>query len=436
MQFLYRRRNHLLAVVGHSKNVPADRTLHGFLSLSLFPFPQSIYRAVFPIRLGRLFLHFVFFLAFCSTTYSAIGQSIFSSRKKHTVEVTGYGDTEAEARLDAEVKAIVSTIGSFVTRQTEIVDDELISDKISEIAAGTISRLDIIRPFDGKSMTVKVQVSVTEVMKFCKNNGIGTDINGAAFAGEFNRQGRNESAEQTALSALSSKLNSILEKCFDFRVIAAEPTIDPYGSSSQSTKIPLLVEAYSNANIKIAYREIIQTLRGISMTQSEVDTYKKMGKEVFPLSVYSEDDIKRHYTGWNMRQPRFPPQTSSNTFYLRRDPRNLFNSIFSKGTVESLNKQFQVRFVGTEESISASSFESINMLMKDNKKYDVNSYAPYMYMSEIRRSPLDRIRYYSEDEVLVLPSREGVLTGVFKYDYKTDVNRVGRYKRVEVIPTR
>jgi len=180
MQFLYRRRNHLLAVVGHSKNVPADRTLHGFLSLSLFPFPQSIYRAVFPIRLGRLFLHFVFFLAFCSTTYSAIGQSIFSSRKKHTVEVTGYGDTEAEARLDAEVKAIVSTIGSFVTRQTEIVDDELISDKMSEIAAGTISRLDIIRPFDGKSMTVKVQVSVTEVMKFCKNNGIGTDINGAA----------------------------------------------------------------------------------------------------------------------------------------------------------------------------------------------------------------------------------------------------------------
>jgi hypothetical protein len=57
-------------------------------------------------------------------------------------------------------------------------------------------------------------------------------------------------------------------------------------------------------------------------------------------------------------------------------------------------------------------------------------------MSEIRRSPLDRIRYYSEDEVLVLPSREGVLTGVFKYDYKTDVNRVGRYKRVEVIPTK
>jgi hypothetical protein len=227
-----------------------------------------------------------------------------------------------------------------------------------------------------------------------------------------------------------------LEKCFDFRVIAAEPTIDPYGSSSQSTKIPLLVEAYSNANIKIVYREIIQTLRGISMTQSEADTYRKMGKEVFPLSVYSEDDIKRHYTGWNMRQPRFPAQTSSNTFYLRTNPRNLFNSLFSKGTVESLNKQFQVRFVGTEESISASSFEPINTLMKDNKKYDVNSYAPYMYMSEIRRSPLDRIRYYPEDEVLVLPSREGVLTGVFKYDYKTDVNRVGRYKRVEVIPTK
>lgn len=423
-----------MSVVGHPNNVPACLPLHGFFPLSLFSFLQSIYRAVFPVRVGRLFLHFVFLLAFCSTTYSAIGQSIFSSKKKNTVEVTGYGDTEAEARLDAEVKAIVSTIGSFVTRQTDIVNDQLISDKMSEIAAGTISRVEIIRPFDGKSMTIKAQVSVTEVMKFCKNNGIGTDLDGAAFAGEFNRQSRNESAEQTALSALSSKLNHMLERCFDFRVIAAEPTIDPYGSSSQSTKIPLLVESYSNGNIKIVYREIVQTLRGISMSKSEVDTYQKMGKEVFTFSVYSEDDIKRHYTGWNMRQPRFPPQTSSNTFYLRTNPHNLFQSLFSKGSVESLNRQFQVRFVGTEDRISASSFEPINTLMKSNKKYDVNSYAPYMYMSEIRRSPLDRIRYYSEDGVLVLPSGEGVLTGVFKYDYKTDVNRVGRYKRVEVIP--
>lgn len=435
MHSLSRRANHVLAVTGQPNHLSVGDSFHVYFPLSIFSLLHSIFYALFSARLATYFIRFSLLLAFFSTSYSAVGQSIFSSKKKNTVEVTGYGDTEAEARLDAEVKAIVSTIGSFVTRQTEIVDDQLISDKMSEIAAGTISRVDIIRPFDGKSMTIKVQVSVTEVMKFCKNNGIGTDINGAAFAGEFNRQSRNESAEQTALSALSSKLNSILEKCFDFRVIASEPTIDPYGSSSQSTRIPLIVESYSNANIKIAYREIIQTLQGISMTKSEADTYEKMGKEVFPISVYSEDDIKRHYTGWNMRQSRFPPQTSSNTFYLRTNPRNLFNSLFSKGTVESMNKQFQVRFVGTDEILGPSSFEPINTLMKDNKKYDVNSYAPYMYMSEIRRSPLDRIRYYSEDEVLVLPSKEGVLTGVFKYDYKTDVSRVGRYKRVEVIPT-
>ena len=221
------------------------------------------------------------------------------SGKTNVVEVTGYGKTEEEARMNAEVKAIVSTIGSFVTQQTEIVNDQLVSDKISEIVSGTITKVEVIKPFNGSSITIRAHVSVKEVMKFCKNNGIGTEIEGSAIASEFKRQERNESGEQTALSGLSGKIQAILNRAFDYKVIADEPKLNQYSKYNANREwvatdefiLPLTVEVYSNENFKILYQEIMTTLKGITMTPSEAATYKKMGKEVFEFSVFSENDI-------------------------------------------------------------------------------------------------------------------------------------------------
>lgn len=362
--------------------------------------------------------------------------------KTNKVEVTGYGKTEEEARMNAEVKAIVSTIGSFVTQETEIVNDRLVSDKIAEIAAGTITKVEVIKPYNGTSITILAYVSVKEVMTFCRNNGIGTEIQGASIASEFSRQERNESGERTALSGLSVKVAAILNRAFDYKVIADEPKLNPYSRYNEDRQwvatdefiLPLTVEIYSNDNFKMIYQEIITTFKGITMTPSEAATYKKMGKEVYEVSVFSEDEIKRYYTGWHTGNGTFPTRTPKNTFYLRNNPRDFFYDLFGESAVLKMQKRFDVRMTGSNDHVGSSSFTPIETLSNRYRKYDVNNYAPYMYMSELRRTPLDRIKYYSYSQTLVLPSQGGILTGVLALDYKVPIDRLKQYKKIEVIP--
>ncbi|MCX6264648.1 MAG: hypothetical protein NTZ47_08920 [Bacteroidetes bacterium] len=378
----------------------------------------------------------------CTSAKQGSQSTTGSASKSNVVEVTGYGKTEEEARMNAEVKAIVSTIGSFVTQETEVVNDRLVSDKIAEIAAGTITKVEPVKPFNGKSITIRAHVSVKEVMTFCKNNGIGTEIQGSAIASEFGRQERNESGEKVALSALSDKVAAILNRAFDYKIISDEPKLNPYSKYTADREwvatdefiLPLTVEVYSNDNFKIVYQEIITTFKGITMTPSEAATYKKMGKEVYEVSVFSEEDIKRYYAGWHTGNNMFPNRTAKNTFYLRNNPRDFFYNLFGQTAVLNMNKRFNVRMTGSTDQIGSSSFTPIETLSNRYRKYEVNNYAPYMYMSELRKTPLDRIKYYSYSQTLVIPSQGGVLTGVLALDYKVPIARLKQYKKIEVIP--
>ena len=97
------------------------------------------------------------------------------------------------------------------------MNDKLIKDKISEISSGTITKTEIVKPFDGKSMTIRATVSVSEVMSFCKKNGIGTTVNGTGIYNEISRMGNNQEGEEAALEALSTKVNALLKQSFEMK---------------------------------------------------------------------------------------------------------------------------------------------------------------------------------------------------------------------------
>ncbi|MBU3743937.1 MAG: hypothetical protein FGM61_05220 [Sediminibacterium sp.] len=396
-------------------------------------------------HLSSIVMAYLCFVFIACSPAKSLGQSgKSSSRKTNVVEVTGSGITEEEARMNAEAKAIISTIGSFVSQETKIENDRLLYDKITEIAAGTITKVEIVKPYNGSSLTIKAHVSVTEVMTFCKNNGIGAEIQGSAIASEFNRQQRNERGEGEVLSSLNTKLSAMLKRSFDFKVMVDEPTINTNsknnittqgGEASDEFVLPLTVEVTSNGNFKVIYQEIMNTLKGIAMTPSEVETYKKMGKDVYQVSVFSEDDIRKHYSDWNTGYGMFPNRTSKNTVYLRKNPREFFYSLFGEESVLRLNRNFSVRMTGTNDHISGNECKPIEKTNGSRfRKYEVNTYAPYMYMSQLRKTPIDRIKYYSYDQVLVIPAAGGVITGVFILDYKVDLEKLKQYKKIEVVP--
>jgi len=367
----------------------------------------------------------------CNTIQQVTG----GGGKTSTVVATGTGSNEEQARRQAEINAIISTIGSFVSQETTVMNDKLIQDKISEISSGTITKSEIIKPFDGKSITIRASVSVSEVMSFCKKNGIGTTVNGTGIYNEIARMGDNQDGEETALQALSTKVRALLKQSFDYRVIASDPSFEKNEnnrgnqriSSKNNITIPIKVEVYSNANIKMVFDEIKKTFRGISMNKSERDMYTKLGNRFYEVTILSEYEFDKEPLASPSYYYRKPANSiriyvmngngsskdivknDNNTFYIRLDPSNWCNT-FSADIEKSL-KAFTV-IVGADNRIDAGSF-----------RQTVESYITSFGGNN------------SQNKELILPDRKGVLSGVFSMDYSISIDQVKNLKKVEVIPT-
>lgn len=380
----------------------------------------------------------ILFIFLCAITISCntIQQATGVGGKTTTVVASGTGRNEEQARKQAEINAIVSTIGSFVSQETTVINDKLIQDKIAEISSGTITKTEIVKPFDGKSMTIRATVSVSEVMSFCKKNGIGTTVNGSGIYTEIERMGNNQDGEETALEGLSKKLESMLKQCFDYKVIASDPSFEKTGNSRSNQRIssrdniiiPLKVEVYTNANIKIVFDEIKKTFKGISMSRSEMEMYKKLGKRFYEVTILSEHEFDKEPVAspsYYYRKPAnsIPIQiingngsrkdivkTDNNTFYIRLDPGSWGNKLSEQ--IEENLRAFTV-MLGAGKRIGSGGF-----------KQTVES-----YMSNINWQ-------YTSQHDMIMPDRKGSLVGVFTMDYAVSLEQVKDLKKIEVVPAK
>ena len=207
--------------------------------------------------------------------------------KDQVVKVEGYGNTENEALLNAETRAVRLVLGSFVTRKKEIdgITERIINDKIQEIITGTIKNTKIISKFDGKKITIECTISSSEILSFCKNNGIETTMDGKGMFNEISKNSNNKDGEIAALSNLESELKGILAKSFDFEI----KVNDPQDNGDGTFNFTIEIMVYTNSNIKIIKDEIAKYFNEISIKESELKSMKRFGQNSYSLELNSNE---------------------------------------------------------------------------------------------------------------------------------------------------
>jgi len=231
-----------------------------------------------------------------------------------TLTTTGEGKTKDEATTNALRSAIEQAFGAFISSKTEIMNDELISDKIVSVSNGNIKKYEIVSSqqlTNGTVVTVKSQVSLSKLSTFCKNNGASVEFDGAAFGANIKLQNLYERNEIEVINQLSTPFLELSKHAFDYKITAKDPIMTGYmqnevksresaaerayrmnkneikNDKSEKWEVPLTITASANSNFFNAVDLLYNTLSSVSLSKSEVESYVKFGKPVYPFSFCS-----------------------------------------------------------------------------------------------------------------------------------------------------
>lgn len=208
-----------------------------------------------------------------------------------TLVTTGMAPTEREATLVALRSAIEQAYGVFVSANTEILDDELVKDEVVSISRGNIkqyvvnSRTDM--PNGQVAVTVTSEVSVSSLITYAKGKGSSAEFAGESFAMNVKLMNLKEQNTLKAYQDMCKQVSILLDNAFDYQVKIADPVVtNTIRKYSQSQKYfegvykvngQIIVEN-NEVNYQI-YKLVDKTLASLSLTNTEIQQYLKMGKK-------------------------------------------------------------------------------------------------------------------------------------------------------------
>jgi hypothetical protein len=269
-----------------------------------------------------------------------------------TLVTSGAGSTKDEATKNALRRAIEQTYGTFVSANSQVVNDELIKDEIVTVSSGNIIGYDIISTNDnrnGVEVTLKAVVSPEKLVSFAKSKGMKTELAGATFAMNIKMKQLNKKNEEIALKEMRSRLIEICKQgIFDYELVTGEPKMSKDGVNFE---LPLKVYIKKNKNTRKFYDYLYKTLSALSLSKQEHQDYLKTE---YPFYIFDKDMFQilpsfwPHYR-WGMgnhrRQCAVIEDLSyreyfSDMFYLRS---LVLDSLNVQGILLSAIKMFQIK---------------------------------------------------------------------------------------------
>ena len=240
----------------------------------------------------KIFLIIALAINFC--TYSQNDKTV-------TLTVSAQGQTISEAKQNALRDAIEQAFGTFISSNTEILNDELVKDEIVSVSNGNIQDYEVISevelPNGGYATTLKATVSVTKLTSFVESKGGIVEFKGSLFGANLGQQKLNENAEYKSIINLCKVSDEILSKSLDYDLKVGEPTLSK--KIENSYELELIVEATMNENYKLFEENFLSVIRSISMTESEVENYKNLNKLFFKLILTSDINVIKRDSQWS-----------------------------------------------------------------------------------------------------------------------------------------
>ena len=217
-----------------------------------------------------------------------------NSEKVVSLVTSGYGISKDEAKQMALRDALEQAFGVFISTNTKISNDDIISDEMTSLSNGNIQDFEVLSELKSSEnqwlVTLKSTVSITELTSFVNNNvtGVNAKFKGNLFAFNVNQQILNEQNEIKAIKKTCETVKMLAENSFEYNISASEPTSTDGGNNNWA--IPLQVEVYKNSNFDRLSSLLYSTLKGVSLSIDEAKNYISLNKPVFPVTFASADE--------------------------------------------------------------------------------------------------------------------------------------------------
>ena len=194
-----------------------------------------------------------------------------------TLVVSGDGATKEEATHVALRSAIEQAYGTFVSANTEILNDSLVKDEIVTVSSGNIQKyteLAYMQLENGKScVSLQVTVSLTKLVRYAQSKGAECEFAGATFGANVKLYELNKANSEKALQNVLTVLENT-DDLFDYVLEMGEPRI---ANGGKEADIPYTIRLYANQNTANFYNFMNATLKAISYTKEQIQPFEKMG---------------------------------------------------------------------------------------------------------------------------------------------------------------
>jgi hypothetical protein len=238
--------------------------------------------------------------------------SLSLSAQDNTIRLTvsGEGATKEEATANALRSAIEQAFGTFVSANTQILNDDIVKDEIATISSGNIqeySELGYITMPDGhKSVSLSATVSIGNLISYAKSKGSSAEFAGAVFAMNMKMRKLNAENEKKAVEHLRNQLEILAPDLFKIEISITESpirkrmsdydfsTLKALNLSVESAVnyylIPIKFSYYSSETSKAFHSVLLNTLQSLALSQSEIEEYRNSDERIY---TYYPDTWKK-----------------------------------------------------------------------------------------------------------------------------------------------
>lgn len=213
-----------------------------------------------------------------------------------TLTTTGSGTSKEIAVQQSLRSAIEQAFGAFISAKNEILNDELVSDEITSVSSGNVQEYKLLSEVYNSEassyfVTTKVTVSISKLTAFVQSKGVEVEVKGGLFAANIIQQELNAKSEYDAIKNMLVPFHEAMLQAYDFNLTTSDPVLED--KESNKWKIALSVNATANTNFDLAFSIVENTLRGITLSEEEIQEYKKLGRDVYPVFLWKENEPLR-----------------------------------------------------------------------------------------------------------------------------------------------
>lgn len=213
------------------------------------------------------------------------------SPQEVSLVVSADGATKTEAVNNALRMAIEQTYGTFVSANTEILNDQLVKDEIATVSSGNIQKYTevavVTLPNGNNSVTLDVTVSLSKLVSYAKSKGSECEFAGATFGANMRLYEFYKKNEQIAIENLIRQLSE-LRPVYDYEIKVSEPTIS---RDRKTANIELDITVISNNKTEIFNSLISKTVSALAMTEKQVEPMIKAGFEYYGYYLCLDGEI-------------------------------------------------------------------------------------------------------------------------------------------------